>query len=98
MIEALKKEGNGIKRLVTCEENFCDKSIEDFISASSGQLFQRFGLPDDFLKEDPSLWENHPQYKKGQDLLLKLKVANDVAERAVKITCNKDDLKKNLIF
>ncbi|KAK9675020.1 hypothetical protein QE152_g40703, partial [Popillia japonica] len=53
----------------------------DQLLCNSIKLFDRFRLPMEFLRTDPGLWSDDVNYKMGQEILSKLQVVNDPAER-----------------
>lgn len=62
------------------------EDIEYFISSDTLYFFKRFKLSFDFLKSDPSTWPQDDGYIKNRIIVNNLRVLNDVAERAVKLT------------
>lgn len=91
MLRALKNNKTfeePIKRLTILPEDvgrYIDQGIETFISKGSQKFFERFSLPTDFLKKDPTLWQQDDSFSKGMEFVKGLKVVNDVAERGVKL-------------
>jgi hypothetical protein len=59
--------------------------IEQFVSSETREFFKRFDLNDEFLMTDPSTWHQNESFVKGLELVNKLKVVNDSAERGVKL-------------
>lgn len=49
------------------------------------KLFDRFGLPNEFISTDPKTWENREDYNKAKQIVSTLHVVNDTAERGVKL-------------
>lgn len=66
-------------------EQYVNKNIEHFITQKTLHFFNRYCIPTDFLKKDPGEWENDKSYKIGLEIVGKLEVVNDTAERAVKL-------------
>lgn len=62
-----------------------DKTLDDFVSAKSKNLFSRLKINETFLQESPSSWDNNVFYLEAKRMVLSLKVVNDTAERAVKL-------------
>jgi len=62
-----------------------NNGIEQFVSNETGRFFERFNLKDDFLKTDPLMWHKNENFVKGLELVNKLRVVNDSAERGVKL-------------
>lgn len=83
---------------------YVDKNIEDFVSQETLNFFKRFAIPTEFLKKDPKEWKNDSGYNLGLNIVNKLKVVNDSAERAVKLmedfnpVLSKDEEEKQLIM
>lgn len=63
------------------------KDISDFVTKNTFQFFRRFQINTEFLKIDPVFWNmsniDCVSYREGRDIVRKLKVVNDTAERAV---------------
>lgn len=62
------------------------RGISQFLDKRSLRLLDRFNIGKDFLKQDCLTWTNNEQYLKGLGIFSKLKVVNDLAERAVQLT------------
>lgn len=62
-----------------------ERTIADFVSTASQQFFSRLQINTDFLKEDPSVWEELETFATAKKIVNSLKVVNDTAERAVKL-------------
>ncbi|CAH0392261.1 unnamed protein product [Bemisia tabaci] len=89
MVTALSEENpleDGEKKTkLRSAEDISGKDVSNFISCSSYRFFERFHLSSNFLKEDPSTWLANPQYLKNREIVKKIKVVNDTAERGVKL-------------
>ena len=48
-------------------------------------FLKRFNINSDYIETSPSTWESNLEYKRGKDIVNKLKVVNDTAERGVKL-------------
>jgi hypothetical protein len=59
------------------------KTLVDFISKSSRNLFTTLGLPAGFLAEDPESWTTRDDFKAAEAIVKTLAVTNDNAERGV---------------
>ena len=59
--------------------------LEQFVSTKTKGVFTRFDMNDDFLKTEPSLWHKNESYIECLELVNKLTVVNDSAERGVKL-------------
>ena len=59
------------------------KTLVDFVSKSSRNLFTTLGLPEGFLAEDPESWTTRDDFKAAEALIKTLAVTNDNAERGV---------------
>ncbi|CAI6372613.1 unnamed protein product [Macrosiphum euphorbiae] len=66
-------------------DSILNKGLEDFICSESMTLFNRFKINTEFLKIDPSSWQNNENYKKAAAIIKNIPVVNDVAERGVKL-------------
>lgn len=104
MVQALKNDDNvdgEFEDLINLEKrlsvklnevpSFINNNIESFISNKTLNFFERFNLNYNFFETSPSTWENNLEYKQGKEIVSKLKVVNDTAERAVKLI---EDFKK----
>ena len=67
-------------------EALLDKEMNYFINSNSLKLFDRFNLSREFLSCDPATWPINEKYLESRNLFKTLKVVNDSAERAVKLT------------
>ncbi|CAH0392608.1 unnamed protein product [Bemisia tabaci] len=88
IVTALSEENpleDGEKKIkLQSAEDISGKDVSNFISCSSYKFFERFHLSSNFLKEDLSTWLENPQYLKNREIVKKIKVVNDTAERGVK--------------
>ena len=67
-------------------DEFLNKELPiNLISWKSCKLFKRFGISSDYLKMDPSEWNNNPAYKSVKITIDSLQIVNDTAERGVKL-------------
>ena len=48
-------------------------------------FLKRFNINSDYIETSPFTWESNLEYKRGKDIVSKLKVVNDTAERGVKL-------------
>ena len=62
-------------------------TLIQFASKNSINFFIILGIPYSFLVIDPSEWPSNTGYKKSYDIVSKLLVLNDIAERAVALFC-----------
>lgn len=62
-----------------------NNNIEAFISNKTLTFFKRFNINYNFIETLPSTWESNLEYIRGKEIVSKLKVVNDTAERAVKL-------------
>lgn len=102
MVKAIEKDRQKISRRpsLNAEAFLRNEGLEQFVSKASMTLFNRLGLSDDWLKEDPTKWPQLENYLKAQSLVSGLEVTNDRAERGValieaynrKMTTNEDQL------
>lgn len=86
MIKRLRVESeNESKRLITDIQDLQSKSIEDFVTKNTLHFFERFSIATDFFQKEPSQWQNEPSYIQGVNIVSKMRVVNDTAERNVKL-------------
>lgn len=64
---------------------FVDKDLSHFVTPRTMKFFHRLGIDIDFLKADPSEWNERTDYKAGILVCQQITVVNDAAERAVKL-------------
>lgn len=77
-----------------------NKSVANFTSKNTINLFNMLSLPQDFLQLPASQWKENEEYKKARTAVTKLSVINDHAERGValvqdftgRLTKNEDQL------
>ena len=58
-------------------------TLADFTTNGSQKLFTNLRLPNDFLGEPVSTWNDNPQFQQAKEVINSLAVVNDHAERAV---------------
>ena len=61
------------------------KGIEQFVSSTTKAFFKRFELDDQFLQTEPSTWSENRSFIKALELVKKLRVVNDTAERSIQL-------------
>jgi len=59
--------------------------MEQYISIEIRKFFEKFDLNDKFLKIESLMWHKNGSFLKGLEVINKLKVVNDSAERVVKL-------------
>ncbi|KAG8190160.1 hypothetical protein JTE90_008694 [Oedothorax gibbosus] len=104
--EEIDSEKRTIKANIPLEEIhlFFNTQLDHFITPSSLYFFKRFKLSTDFLKSDPSMWEQDLSFLKGKNIVRNLRVVNDTAERGVKLiqyysdTIRKDEKQKQYLL
>lgn len=90
------------------ETNFKEASnlfdLDYFITSQCYKYFERFEIDPKFLKIDPLKWSEDKSFQYGLNIVKKLKVVNDPAERAVRliddynnILTNKESRKQYLL-
>lgn len=92
MIETMNLEkistNESVKRVVIKAHDIpevLEKGIEYFVTAKTATFFERFNISRDFMQTDPSTWSEKDTFKKCFQIVTKLKVVNDTAERGVKL-------------
>lgn len=85
-------------------EMICEKDTEQFIGPSTKNFFERFNINTSFLSKTVTEWEDDENYRRGYEIVSLIRVVNDTAERAVKLTqgynlkiCNDEEQKQFLI-
>lgn len=76
------------KVLVDVEEmikTYLKKDVSDFVTRKTYQFFQRFQIPCSFLQKPPAKWKSDPEYQEAREIVMKLKVVNDTAERGIQL-------------
>ena len=74
------------KRFVIAKKDMnslAQRTLSDFVSKKSLNLFKIFDLPYDFLDIDIELWPTDESFLENKEYFQQLKVVNDLAERAV---------------
>lgn len=77
-----------IRRVVIKTEEISeliDKGLNYFVSSQTKLFFDRFNINMKFLETNPSTWAENDDFRKGLEIVEKLKVVNDIAERGVKL-------------
>lgn len=79
----------GLKRItmraIQVDEGFIDKDLSNFVTCETVKFFERFGLSTEFISSEPETWAEREDYQQAQDIIRKLHVVNDAAERGVKL-------------
>lgn len=107
MVEALR-ENDGVDdppcRIQIQPSDIHAKSLPDFVTKNSSELFTKLNLNTDFLDSHPDSWKDNPSYTTSQSTLKHLKVVNDCAERGVAlisafnpILCQDEEQKQYLL-
>lgn len=87
-IDSCGEDVESVKRVLVKPSEihqFIEKEHYDFVTVNTINFFSRFGISLQFLNEDPLYWNDTEAYKNGMDIVSKIKVVNDTAERAVKL-------------
>ncbi|XP_037931749.1 relaxin receptor 1-like [Teleopsis dalmanni] len=85
-VDDIKKDGE--KRIVLKTENvtdFLSKSLEDFVTGNTINIFKRFNISTDFLNLEPEKWNQHTDYVHAVKIVYSIRPVNDTAERGVKL-------------
>ena len=82
---SLEQEGEEVplKRVVVDLATVQQKTLPDFVSKRSRNLFSILGMPDGFLAEDPESWNRRDDFKVAEAIMKSQAVTNDHAERGV---------------
>lgn len=62
-----------------------NKTVDYFVSKKTVSFFKRFNMSTEFMDYDPSTWHQRDSYIHGLQVVQKMQVVNDVAERNVKL-------------
>lgn len=65
--------------------SIANKTLDYFVSKKTATFFERFNISTDFMRHDPPLWPECSEYVQGLEVVQKIIVVNDVAERKVKL-------------
>lgn len=65
--------------------SFLDKDVDYFITPQTFNFYKRFNISTHFLHYDPDVWNKDVDFLKGQEIVKRLRVVNDTAERGVKL-------------
>lgn len=79
---------NRIKRTIVKVEDLNslkEKDFSFFITSESKLFFSRFSINTDFLKKNPLTWQDDEHFQRGLEILRRIVVVNDTAERGVKL-------------
>ena len=71
-------------------DHFSSKSLYDFIGNDSWKMFKLLGIDPSFLKSSVAKWKESSSYLQGKEILSKLPVVNDAAERALGLATEKN--------
>ncbi|KAE9522817.1 hypothetical protein AGLY_016779 [Aphis glycines] len=73
-------------KLNNCDiDEFIKNEIYHFVNSETRDFFKLFNLDESFLENDPSTWDNIHSYKNALNIVTKLRVVNDTAERGIKL-------------
>jgi len=76
-------EANPLKRIHLDLATVKQKTLVDFVTKRSRNLFAMHGMPDGFLLEDPKTWNSREDYKAAESIAKTQPVTNDHAEQGV---------------
>lgn len=65
-------------------EGLLEKNLENFVTAETSAFFERFNCSE-ILHQNPSTWSENDTFKNASEIVRKLKVVNDTAERGVRL-------------
>lgn len=79
----------GVKRIILTSkqvnQKLLMKDLSDYVTPETANFFKRFGLSTDFIVTYPETWEEREDYQQALEIIRKLHVVNDAAERGVKL-------------
>lgn len=83
---------------------FLSNDLSAFVTSKTKNFFQRFNLPNEFIRYPPETWPQREDYQQALKIVEKIHVINDTAERGVKmmedynkILCRNEEEKQYLI-
>ena len=82
-------------RISTTAVSASGTGLENFVTRKTRRLFLKLRISPDFLSSDPETWENRDDYKKACNIINKLQVTNDNAERGVALV---QELNKRITY
>lgn len=95
ILVALQREPNiaDVRRLAPTKiASFKERSVADFVTSRSLNLFDALGFSKGFLKKSLSTWSTNEDYIRACRIVSTLKVVNDGAERAVKLASDFNEI------
>ena len=107
MVNALKKPKmqQDLRRVdAKAITSFQIKTLSDFVTERSLNLFTAMRIDPAFLSGDPLTWLECPEYISAKQKITSLRVINDCAERAVKLATDfnniltHDESERQLVF
>jgi len=107
MVDALKKPelADDVRKVdAKSVSSFQSKTLSDFVTERSMNLFRALKIDASFLEKPPSTREECPDYISAKRNVMGLKVINDCAEQAVKLATDfnnsftHDETQQQLIF
>ena len=66
-------------------EKVGERELNDFVTERSLTFFDKLRLPRSLLGKDPSQWETDSEYQKASDVVVHIRVTNNLAERGVSL-------------
>ncbi|XP_050547554.1 uncharacterized protein LOC126909176 [Daktulosphaira vitifoliae] len=67
-------------------QHFLSKKLPlDILGNNSKNIFEKFNMSTDFLKDQPDKWKEHEGYIEGKRVVESIKVVNDTVEQGVKL-------------
>lgn len=85
MVRALSNKSHGVsqKQHPLLLTNIQGRSLEDSVTEKTLTFFTLLGISHAFLQKNPEDWTTDEDYIRNRELLKKMRVVNDVAERGV---------------
>lgn len=88
------EEESSVKRIRVIKQNYhflLDKEVDYFINPQSLNFFKRFKLDSSFLDVHVSEWKSNAQFISAREIVRRIRVVNDVAERGIKLITEYND-------
>lgn len=94
-IKGLETVAKSSKRVALNQKEllfWVQRDIHEFVTPLSLFLFDQFNASYEFLDVDPELWPSDRSFQEAAKIFKNLKVVNDIAERAVALIADYNDV------
>lgn len=78
MVAALTKKGTGkpVRRIQINKNSISKQELPDFVTQNTLQFFKTMNISDEFLKKEPSAWNENMNYLEAKNKIEKLMQLN----------------------